>query len=438
MLSVVDGCGLAADPVLPSRDALLDAEQVASILLETVGVDGPIDLRGCVRVRAKYRIGESLRVVYRLDVGGRQQLVSARAFRSGGSAGVYERAKPVAVPAGALRQVWHDRPRDVVWWSFPNDRKLRGLSHLLPPRHELAGRLDMGEAADRVWRRSEVVEYAPERSVTLRASDEWDRPVAFAKVFAPGTVDVRALARRYDNIAAALLSSRAPVTAPRTLGQSAGDNLLLLQAMPGRHWSQLDRPELPPSLHALGVAIATLHSVAATPLGMPRFARLDVRRIEHSAQLIAAARPDVAALVRGVAERLCSDPAVLEAPVLLHGDCHPKNALLDDGRVALIDFDQAGSGAAAADIGSLLARLRQGALLGELSADADALGAAFLDGYRSVRPLPAARSLQWHTAAALLAERAMRAVNRVNVAALGRLDELLFAADSILRTGVSR
>ena len=47
-------------------------------------------------------------------------------------------------------------------------------------------------------------------------------------------------------------------------------------------------------------------------------------------------------------------------------------------------------------------------------------------------------SLAWHTAAALLAERALRAVNRVNRAALARLDELMAAADAALDRGVLR
>ena len=47
----------------------------------------------------------------------------------------------------------------------------------------------------------------------------------------------------------------------------------------------------------------------------------------------------------------------------------------------------------------------------------------FLSGYAERRPLPTASSLAWHTAAALLAERALRAVNRVNRTALAHLAE---------------
>jgi len=79
--------------------------------------------------------------------------------------------------------------------------------------------------------------------------------------------------------------------------------------------------------------------------------------------------------------------------------------------VALIDLDQAGIGPAAADVGSLLARLVSTRVVD--GTDTGDLSAAFLDGYAEVRPIPEAQALVWHTSAAMLAEVAMRAVNRV-------------------------
>ena len=61
---------------------------------------------------------------------------------------------------------------------------------------------------------------------------------------------------------------------------------------------------------------------------------------------------------------------------------------------------------------------------------------AFLSGYRTLRQLPPEHSLRWHTAAALVAERAVRAVNRVHLPTLDRLPELLNTADDVLLNGV--
>jgi Ser/Thr protein kinase RdoA (MazF antagonist) len=101
--------------------------------------------------------------------------------------------------------------------------------------------------------------------------------------------------------------------------------------------------------------------------------------------------------------------------------------------VCLIDLDQSGLGDAAADLGSLLARLRHGEAVGELtSGEADAMVDAALGGYAAVRPLPSAPSLRWHTAAAIVAERMMRAVNRVHLPALANLGALADAAEAAL------
>ena len=95
-----------------------------------------------------------------------------------------------------------------------------------------------------------------------------------------------------------------------------------------------------------------------------------------------------------------------------------------DTAIALIDLDQAGTGPAAADIGSLLARLHQDGDTGEMRA-------AFLSGYRTVRALPPEGSLRWHTAASVLARVAVPAVGRVRPAALARLGPLLRAAEEL-------
>jgi len=425
VLTAVLAHDLAADPALPHRDRLLDAAAVAARLTPLLGL---ADIRTCTLVRAKYRITDSLRVVYRLHAGDRQHLLAARAFTDGGGAAAYRRAAATAVPVDGLPGVVLDQALDTVWWTFPNDRRLRGLAELMHP-------------ADRLypsWQHSEVVEYAPERSVALRAVDHTGVTSAFAKVFAPGSVDVAALADRYRRIATALAGADQPVGSPRPLSWWMERDLLLLEAMPGVRWSELPVNELPDAVGRLGAAIATLHAAGPTDraAGLRRFTRLALPRVLHSAELVGRARPDVAVRARQLAIRLADTMPAAEGPVLLHGDCHPKNALITADRIGLIDLDQAGTGAAANDIGSLLARLHQDELLGGPAA-AD-LGAAFLDGYAGVRPPPSGASVRWHTAAALLAERAMRAVNRVHAPVLGHLDELLAAADRTLREGVRR
>jgi len=428
VLTTVRTHGFAADPELPQRDGLLDAEAVAERLPALLGLGS---LRSCNLLRAKYRIGESLRVVYRLDTGSREHLLAARAFPAGRGGSAYRRAVIAAVPGDGLPPVVLDQESEAVWWTFPNDRRLLGLSDLMHP---------LGSVHPS-WQRSEAVEYAPERSVTLRATALDGTTAGYAKVFAPGSVDVAGLAGRYRRIAAALAGRGETVQSPDALCWSDERQLLLLSAMPGVRWADLPTADLLGTLRRLGAAIAALHDAGPAALGddhpaagLQPFTRLALPRVTHSAELVGLARPDVAARARRLAARLAGAVPAPDRPVLLHGDCHPKNALVDAQQIGLIDLDQAGTGAAANDIGSLLARLRQDELIG--GPPAAELAAAFLAGYAGVRPPPVDSALHWHTAAALLAERAMRAVNRVHLPALQHLDELLAEAERTLSKGV--
>jgi aminoglycoside phosphotransferase (APT) family kinase protein len=412
MLTVGERHGLARDSALPARDLLLDQDAAGAHIAELLGWH----VTSCELVRVKYRIGESLRVTYRLVADGQPERLTVRAFRSGESESAYWKS---AGPG-----VCHDPALNAVWWAFPADRRLRGLADLLCPGPELAA-LAPG------WVAGELVEYSPERAATFRAVDATGTAVGYAKAYAPGTVDVVERSDRYARIASVLAAGG--IASPVPLGRSEARTVLMLQPMPGVEWGELSGPALSVAMDRLGSAIATLHAAGPAADPLPRFGRLDVRRVVHSAHLVAVGRPDVSIAAVRLADRLADGPPPGGPPVALHGDCHPKNALLAGHSIALIDLDQAGVGPAAADIGSLIARLYADDVVKPGTGD---LRAAFLSGYQAVRPLPPDRSLRWHTAAALVAERAVRAVNRVHLPTLDRLPELLETADDVLLNGV--
>ena len=112
---------------------------------------------------------------------------------------------------------------------------------------------------------------------------------------------------------------------------------------------------------------------------------------------------------------------------MLHGDCHPKNGLLAGDRMALIDLDQAGLGPAGRRPGQ---RARPAAS-SDRSSRPRPRPPCWLR-YAEVRPLPPAADLAWHTAAAMVAERAIRAVNRVHLDAVDTLSATLDDAALVL------
>jgi Ser/Thr protein kinase RdoA (MazF antagonist) len=449
MSAALSHARLARDPRLPQRDVLLDAREVAARLSAALGVRGRLAISECERVRTKYRVGDSLRVLHRVRVGARDYTVAARTFAAGESRRAYERAARAAVDCGPLRAVLHDAELETVFWTFPNDRRLAALRVLKDVPPQLARLLTP------VWAQSRVVAYAPEKCATAECLDTRSRVIAYAKVYAGG--EGRQVYDVYRALAQRLAGGGAELTIPRALAYDETHRTLLLAPATGARIADLSDEELPRGYSRLGAALAALHGLPA-PEGLQPFTRLDARRLRQAASAIGAARPDVRREASDLADDLerRRDPQDAAPLVCLHGDVHPKNGILQGERLTLIDLDQCGTGHAAADIGSLLASLTYNRLTADAahspslssayspsqssahslaSPSESALADAFLSGYESVRGLPAPESLRWHTAAALLAERALRAVNRVRPEGLARLREVLCEAGKILREG---
>jgi aminoglycoside phosphotransferase (APT) family kinase protein len=407
----------ALDPIIPSRDLLLDPETVSGIIGRITHHEGAIEW--CNLRRVKYRIGESLRVVYDVGADGREYVMSARTFAD--SAMAFHDSGAHVLPVLGMPGIAHDPQTGSVWWTVPNDRRLRNLDTLLDPPARV--RRTSGVA----WDQSRLVEYAPERSATVRLLDTRGQISGYAKAYRDR--DVLDVANQYNRVAAsvALLDG---IRTPRALGWARPDRIVVLEPMRGRVWTQLTDDLQPLALARFGSALANIHGLPSD-LGRGPFQRYRLERVLHSADLVSVARTDVAAAMHRLRDKLAAGPPAPGETVCLHGDVHANNVLFHGDDVHMIDFDQGGSGPAAADIGSMLASLMAIRLTNPASA-VEGLAEQFLDGYSAIRPLPGDAELRWFTGAAFVAERAIRAVNRVNQATLAVLPEVLDIADAVL------
>ena len=407
--------GLAPDPALPQRDLLLDDRQMAARFSLLITRRGPAVIDSCEKQRIKYRIGESLRVLYRLSVNGHPHLIAAKAF-----AGAYTPTAATGNLAETSAQFF-DRDLRATFWMFPNDRKLKHLSLLREMPETLAAVL-AGK-----WRYSERVAYVPEKCATVRCLDRDRQIIAYAKMYAPG--EGHSIGETYLQLA----SASTHVVKPLEYCQP--HNLLLLEAVPGSRIADLQNEDLTAGFCGLAQALAAFHSVPI-PNQLRRFRRHDPDRLRNCARIIAMARPDVASVANKLDRELCATTPAEEFQVCLHGDVHPKNGIALNGLVTLIDLDQSARGPAAADLGSMLALLHYNWRTGLFSREKkQELASAFLEAYASSRQLPSQSSLSWHTAAALLSERALRSVNRIRPDGLRHLSQLLNDAREIVRTG---
>jgi aminoglycoside phosphotransferase len=410
---------LAPDPAVPQRDALLDERRMGA-LLGTALTGAAAD--SCERVNAKYRVGDSLRVAYRVTAGGRCHTVAGRTF-AGRSASVYGRAAAASSADGPLPAVLHVPELETVFWTFPNDRRLAGL-RLLDGRSGALNRL-VGQAVAR----TRLMAYAPERAATAACLDPGGRVLAYVKVHWDAAERELASARA---AAAAVDPADPNLRLPRVLAASPADGALVLEPLSGLRLDGLATAELGPALRALGAGLATLH--AARPLPSRGFDRLDTDRLTLAAEMISRVRPDCERAATGVLANLLERTADgAGAPVHLHGDANLRNALLDGRRIALVDLEDAAAGPAAADLGFVLAGLLAARAQERLgSSDQDALAAALVRGYGAVAPVPDSPALRWHTAASVLARVAVPAVGRVRPIALARLAPMLRAAEELV------
>jgi phosphotransferase family enzyme len=411
---------LAPDPVLPQRDLLLDSDFVAGRL--TGHFHRPIE--HCSEVKVKYRAGESLRVLHRVTVGGQDLLVGARTFPLSDRSAARDRLAKLS-RTEHNQDAFLDAPSNTIFWEFPCDPKIGNLKAIAETPETLSSIFGSS------WKTSRVVAYAPEKCATLRCLNEDGETLAYSKVYT-GNEGERC-AEIYGQLCASIRAAGSPLQIPQALEYIGNCATLLIEAISGTRLDQAAAAEGFHNARALGGALAWLHSLP--PHGrVPRFSRLDPERLQNAAFVLGLARPDVASMAAQLADELCASYLLRQEPlVCLHGDVHPKNAVLREGRLVLIDLDQASLGPAAADLGSFCAALRYHCCTRQLPKSAEReLRNACLEGYGRVRELPHPDSLDWHTAAALLAERALRSVSRVRREGLSQLPAILTAALKIV------
>jgi tRNA A-37 threonylcarbamoyl transferase component Bud32 len=426
-MSVVSSVGLAPDPALPHRDVLLDPPAMRERLSAALGTNAAAHVVSPELVRVNYQVGRSLRAVYRAGVDGAVRTIAVRMLSGVKSGDLHRRSVDTVKPVGQLRGIAHDADLGAVFWVFPNDRKIGSLETILATATPIPGIEHNAAVCKR------LVAYAPEKSATLVCEIDRERAVAYAKVTAAH--QARRDYETYASLQATLDPIHRALRLPAPLAYSHEHRTLWLEAVSGRRMAESAGDEEIADLERMGAAVAAFHDLAAPHA--PAFDRLSPHHLAADAAVVAAIRPDAADAARHLAARLNAAVVADDDVSCLHGDLHPKNAIVCAERLALIDVEDVARGPAAADIASLLASLAYRRETGQLSAAAcRARMAAFLQGYAAHRYLPSRASLAWHTAAALFVERAARAVTRMRPLGLQRLPDLLAASERLLDRGL--
>lgn len=408
---------LAADVVLPQRDLLLDQPVMVEYLSRLLARYGEFGIRDCVRLRTKYRVGTSLRVLYELSGDKCSYRVAARAFPTTRRVdNQFTSALEIQAPE-----------LNTIFWIFPRDRKIKNLSLLNEPP------LELSEIEGREWVESRVVGHAPEKSVTAQCLGRDRRILAYAKIYAGN--EGREIFNLYNYVGAALKTDTTTLRVPRAIAYHDDHNLLLLESISGSLLTGLTSAHRETVFFRLGQTLKKLHLIAPPSL-LPHCDRFSAEGLAQTAATITQARPDVAVPVQKITDRLHTQSTERSGgePVFLHGDVHSKNILFDQKHLVLLDLDQAAVGAAEVDLGSVIASLYCEACVGSFSwRQSLSLARAFLTGYGVHKISPA---LRWQVAAALTHERVLRSVTRIRTANLQKLPQLLQTANAVLNGGI--
>jgi aminoglycoside phosphotransferase len=279
------------DPAVPRRDALLRPETMAGVISQRLL--GGVPVERCERVYVKYRVGASLRVVYRYD----GRYVAARTGKRDGIQ---------APEVGA------------ALYPFPHDRKL-----------DLA-------AVERLDFSTHLVTWAAEQSATFECRDPSGRVAAYAKV--------RRDPARWPELDA--------VRVPRVL--AARDGVLLLEALEGRRLDTLGGEglhALGAALRNLNGVRPSLGSGRFVRLDPERL----VTAAEVIGRVRPDVAPAAQRLLRRLLDRIedsYGEPVLIHGDANLSNAL-----LTPTGEVALLDLEDLSVGPAAADLGQVLAAL---------------------------------------------------------------------------------
>ncbi|MEZ4416591.1 MAG: aminoglycoside phosphotransferase family protein [Gemmatimonadota bacterium] len=383
-----------------SRSARLVAQRIRAHLLRP-----GYELVNLTPVYSRFKGDDGGLVTYRVELlGGPDAGTTFVSVRTGSGWRLESQAErfddPVfAQRTGALEPFHLDARAGILLVSFPMDRGLRHLHRALRPKWirrwlEPAGLLPGAEGAGLSSEASRVVvvSYRPERRAVLRLDPVFENsgsrgPSLFLRMHADPSGADRAVACEHA-LAAAGLDAPRPLGRPRPdlavesgcsgvpVGSAAVTNLQLMRAL-GRLLARVHAIEPPAALEDLPID---------TVPDQARRCAADLERVH----------PGLGAWALSCVECLGPAPGSSER-VLLHGDLHLGQVLIDGARLTLVDWDRGCAGDPAYDLGTLAAHLYY--------AHGRRVDPAFQEvvhGYRDAGRHVDEEKLRWHHAQALL------------------------------------
>lgn len=263
--------------------------------------------------------------------------------------------------------------RGIELFQFPNDPDLPGLPEVVDPESalKLLKRHVLAIGARRV--RVEVVRYRPGNRAVLRY--RMGKVGFFARVIRPGSLP--AFLQGWE------LIGGSDFVAPRIAGYWADGGVVWMSEIPGKNLRSLIRRGLQPDPEPIFRGLETLWGQSGeTQQGIPFNLSGAYRRAKGSLGHAAGDNLTARANLEEIAESLDPFVASWRPAGIAHNDFYDDQLLmLPDGRMALVDFEEAGPGDPMLDVGNFLAHLKWASRFGTEKYRADA--GAYYETFRS-------------------------------------------------------
>lgn len=365
-------------------------------------IEHDLDITALEPVYVRRKAGHSATVAYRIETGNgptwgyvHRECDPRRADDRWRKA-LSLRPRPAAFGPGVLRL-----DRSTVFYGLPNDQRLRRLRWFVSGRKV---KRSMEPALGTERRISghrttvDILRYKPERRLVAGVDVVFDDRSRRRLVVRYATS-----ARAVELAEAARHLRRSGVAVPQPVAQIEGGRVGVDEHVGGPLLLDAVRAGTIPA-DEVAEALVTLHRSPRIDELTGRNAETELARARTALHDLAGLAPELGCRCRRLGERLTGGRPSTDRPVVfLHGDLHPKNAIIARTGVTLIDLDRMAAGPPEVDLGTLLAHaIAIGHRRPGWSPNAETHTRTVIDRYRSRGGDVDDASLRWHAAVGLV------------------------------------
>ena len=381
------------------------------------------ELSRCRIREARYYPGAACLLAYHLTLAspsGEETVITlfGRAFGAETVPEAFRARPPLATAAGRLPSFLPQL--GLALWIFPDDPGILGLASVW--RRGGAHFDTPGVLVDPPWQgrrpglETAIQSYVPAKRCILRYDrlDHANPEPFFGKVYA--NEDARALYAQMQELWRHSRGAAPELVLARPLGCDPRSNAVW-QSSPGGDplLEVLGSIDLPAVMRRVAAALAALHRADLHPARVWSVAD-ETAKLERARVALGRFYPALRRQIDGVLGGLiASTPGEAARLVPVHGDFHCNQILVQDDRVAVIDFDLFGCGDPLHDVGRFLSRFRA-YTHGKLDeAAVERAEANFLGTYEILVPWRVdRRRLEWLMAVLLVNRQALKPVKKLS------------------------